>query len=130
MKDQYRVLDRPLKTVKEMMNIVPACPGWFVLMPVYGDANETLSFAHEPVIAWVVATTVFEDFSKYFEVNAVCPTISNEADVLLRPDGRVEFLGDQTFDNEEDALREWICRENIQKTLKQSSNAEPKGQVQ
>lgn len=131
MKDEYRVLDKLRKTVKEMMNIIPASPGWFVLTPIHGDADdETISFAHEPVVAWVVETTVFDDFSRYFSVDAVCPTINDEADVLLRPDGRVEFLGDQTFENEEDALREWICRENVQKHLNQSCIAEPKGQLQ
>lgn len=82
----------PPKGVKA---IIPACPGYFVVYPIWHHTDatriESLSLYYEPVIAWAVTADYMDGCTPYASATPVC--VDSEcihADHLIQyPDGNL-----------------------------------------
>lgn len=92
--------DSPRRVVAPVMvqQVVEANPGYFVLTPVENEEGTALEALQTPVVAWALERDTYQPY----------PITLNGIDILtpciLRPDGKVDRLDQETFAS----IAEWL----------------------
>ena len=92
----------------DIITIIPAQPGYYILDTIEGDNREPLEFWRVPIIAWRIHSRSLNGF-EYSEIQYPIGDEDITELAILRPDGTV-FDGDAQHESETDALNSYKAR--------------------
>jgi len=80
-----------------LQEVIPATPGYFVLAPVHKEAGEVEALL-TPVVAWALERDTFQPYPISLD------GLDVDAPAILRPDGKVDRLGRESFS----CIADWL----------------------
>jgi hypothetical protein len=78
--------------------VIKADPGYFTLIPVDNEAGNKFEALHMPIVAWALERDTLQPYP------ITLAGLDVDTPSILRPDGKVERLGQQTFSS----VVEWL----------------------
>lgn len=106
MSGTVRVLPAPI-TVQQ---VIPATPGYFALTPVSNEAETAFDALRSPIVAWALERDTFQPYPISLD------GIDVDTPSILRPDGKVDRLGGESFSS----VDEWLV--DLQKQFPRNRN--------
>ena len=86
------------KTDHDVIGVIPAQPGWFVLVEI---KNVIPDFRTTPVLGWIVIQESTGIETRPLTVNGM----AGDARYIQLPGGRIEDVGNAVFDNQNDLVK-------------------------
>jgi len=93
-----------------VQEVVKADPGYFILSPVENEEGTAVEALRTPVVAWALERDTYQPYP------IGLGGLDVETPIVLRPDGKVDRLGQETFPS----IAEWLA--DLQKQFPRGKN--------